>query len=139
MEIYTTTSGGETQKLGEKFAKNLKPPKLITLISDLGGGKTTFTQGLAKGLGIKEKIISPTFILERIYSIPNRKFFLYHYDLYRIEPDDVLIDEILENMKDNIVIIEWAEKINDRLPNKLTEIKIEILKEDTRKITIDEK
>ncbi len=87
-------------------------------------------------MGIKERIVSPTFVLERIYSIPNKDFSLYHYDLYRIEPDNILINEILENAKDNIVVIEWAEKIKDKLPDQLTEIKIEIV-EEGRKIQID--
>ena len=63
MNTYTTTSGEETQKLGVKLAKKLAPPRIIALISDLGGGKTTLMQGIAKGLGIKEKVVSPTFVL----------------------------------------------------------------------------
>ena len=62
-------------------------------MSDLGGGKTTFTQGLAKGLEVKEKISSPTFVLEKIYKVPKKNYQLHHYDLYRIEPDDILVDD----------------------------------------------
>lgn len=136
MNTYTTTSGKETQKLGKELAKKLKPPRIIALISDLGGGKTTLMQGLAKGLGIKEKIVSPTFVLERIYQIPKKNFALYHYDLYRIEPNDMLIDEILENAKDNIVAIEWAEKIQDRLPKDTMQIHI-YMTNNTRKIIVN--
>ena len=118
MATQVTNSAKETQKVGTILAKQIKPPIILALISDLGGGKTTFTQGLAKGLGIKEKIVSPTFVLERIYEIPKKNYALHHYDLYRIEPDDILIDEILENARDNIVVIEWAEKIEDQLPKK---------------------
>lgn len=135
MNIYTTTSGEETQALGKKLAKKLKSPRIIALVSDLGGGKTTLMQGIAKGLDIKEKVVSPTFVLERIYQIPKRDFALHHYDLYRIDPDDILIDEILENAKDNIVAIEWAEKIQDKLPKNTMRINIDIINE-RRKITI---
>jgi len=136
MAIQVTNSAKETQKVGAKLAKQIKPPTIIALISDLGGGKTTFTQGLAKGLNIKEKIVSPTFVLERIYKIPKKSYALYHYDLYRIEPDDILIDEILENAKDNIVVIEWAEKILQRLPKDIIKIELSTLNDDRRKIKI---
>ena len=136
MQTYITTSGKSTQKLGEKLAKRIKPPMVVALISDLGGGKTTLTQGIAKGLKIKSKVVSPTFVLERIYQVPKKDWSLYHYDLYRIAPDDMLVDEILSNAEDNVVLIEWAEKIKDQLPKKAVQIKISILDENKRKITI---
>lgn len=133
---YLTTSGFETKKLGQKLAKQLKAPVIAALISDLGGGKTTLVQGIAKGLGIKTKVTSPTFVLERIYSVPNKKWMLYHYDLYRIQPDDILIAEILENAQHNLVLIEWAEKIESLLPASAIKIRIKMLGDDQRKITI---
>jgi len=136
MQTFITTSGKDTQKLGEKLAKKIKPGTTVALISDLGGGKTTLTQGIAKGLKIKSKVISPTFVLERIYSVPKKGWSLYHYDLYRITPDDMLVDEILNNAEDNIVLIEWAEKIKEWLPKKTIQIKITALDENKRKITI---
>jgi len=137
MNIQVTNNYKETQKIGERLAKKLKPPVILALLADLGGGKTTFTQGLAKGLGIKNVITSPTFVLEKIYNIPKKKYDLYHYDLYRIEPNDILVDEILENAKDNIVAIEWADKIIDQLPKKnLIKIKFSIIKDDKRQIKI---
>lgn len=103
-------------------------------MGDLGAGKTTFVQGLAEGLGIKERILSPTFILMREYGN------LYHVDLYRLEEG---IDEEVRNLgltdiwgkKDNIVIIEWAEKITDLLPENTIWMNFEILDEG-RRITI---
>lgn len=137
MEKHTTTNGRETQQLGEKLGNSLKGPVVLALISELGGGKTTFIQGLARGLGIKERIVSPTFVLERIYKIPQKDFALYHYDLYRIEPDDMLIDEVLENAKNNIIAIEWAEKITKYLPKDMIRVRLMTLKNDTkRRITI---
>lgn len=136
MQTFITTSGKGTQKLGEKLAKKIKLGMVIALISDLGGGKTTLTQGIAKGLKIKSKIVSPTFVLERIYQVPKRDWLLYHYDLYRIAPDDMLVDEILNNAEENVVLIEWAEKIKAELPRKTVQIKISIMDENKRKITI---
>ena len=123
-QIYTTNSAAETQKLGEALGKKITKPCIIAFESNLGGGKTTFIQGLAKGLGIKGKIVSPTFVLEKIYNIPKKKFSLYHYDVYRLGADPLLTAEILENAKTNIVAIEWAEKIKPYLPPKTIWIKI---------------
>ncbi len=124
IQNYITHSAEETQRLGESLGKKLAPPQIIAFESDLGGGKTTFIQGLAKGLGIKTKVISPTFVLEKIYPIPKKKFSLYHYDVYRLDPDPLFIGEILENANTNIVAIEWAEKIKKYLPKDVIWIKI---------------
>ncbi|MBU1082941.1 tRNA (adenosine(37)-N6)-threonylcarbamoyltransferase complex ATPase subunit type 1 TsaE [Patescibacteria group bacterium] len=136
MQTFITTSGKDTQRLGKKLSKQVKPGMVVALISDLGGGKTTLTQGIAKGLKIKSKVVSPTFVLERIYPVPKKDWSLYHYDLYRIAPDDMLVDEILSNAEENVVLIEWAEKIEEQLPKSTVKIKISILDENKRKITI---
>lgn len=122
--------------VGERLAKRLKPPAIIALAAPLGGGKTVFVQGLAKGLGIKERVTSPTFVLERIYRVPGKKYWFYHYDLYRITPADLLIDEILENAKDNIVAIEWSEKMKERLPKWALRVEIKLKSNDQREISI---
>ena len=124
IQIYITNSATETQKLGEALGKKITTPCIIAFESDLGGGKTTFIQGLAHGLGIKSKIVSPTFVLEKIYKIPKKKFSFYHYDVYRLGADPLLTAEILENAKTNIVAIEWAEKIKKFLPKNTLWIKI---------------
>jgi len=134
--IKTTNNASATQKLGESLAKKIKAPAIIAFESGLGGGKTTLIQGLAKGLGIKTKVVSPTFVLERIYPIPNTKHNLYHYDVYRLAADPYLIGEILENAENNIVAIEWAEKIKDYLPDHTIWIKITDIKDNHRKIAI---
>jgi len=131
-----TQGSGETKAAGERLARRLKPPAIIAFSAPLGGGKTVFIQGLASGLGIKERVVSPTFVLERIYKIPKQTYSLYHYDLYRIEPDDLLIDEILENAKTNIVAIEWSEKMKKRVPRSAIQIGIKPKSDDLREITI---
>lgn len=109
---------------------------MICLYGDLGAGKTTFVQGLAWGLGIKKRILSPTFIFIRQYKIsPGHTF--YHIDLYRIEKmEDIQglgLKEILAD-KNNIIIIEWPEKIKDILPRYAEEIFFKYIDENTREI-----
>jgi tRNA threonylcarbamoyladenosine biosynthesis protein TsaE len=135
---YITNSFEETQLLGEKFAKNLKGGDFVAFYGDLGSGKTTFIQGLAKGLGVKRRIISPTFIIVRHYEISGGNF--YHVDLYRTETKHDLLgvglDQIIKD-ENNIVALEWAEKMGEILPNKRSEINCEYLQENNkRKITI---
>lgn len=136
IHTYITHSTAETQKLGEMFGKALTAPNIVAFESNLGGGKTTFIQGLAKGLGIKGKVISPTFVLEKIYTIPKKKYVLFHYDVYRLAADPLLVGEILENAKTNIVAIEWAEKIKTYLPKTTIWVKIALSKTDHRTIKI---
>ncbi|MCL4437452.1 tRNA (adenosine(37)-N6)-threonylcarbamoyltransferase complex ATPase subunit type 1 TsaE, partial [Patescibacteria group bacterium] len=106
----------------------------------LGSGKTTFIQGLAKGLGIKNNIISPTFILIRTYDLKSRISKFYHIDLYRIdgekEIDGLGIEELINNPS-NIIAIEWAEKIKNILPKKRIDIYFKESSENERQITIE--
>ena len=141
-----TKSTEETKKLGEKLAKKIlfdSPEKrgkamIIGLFGDLGGGKTTFLQGFAKGLGIKEKILSPTFILMKRFRIPKFKIF-YHFDCYRISKPKEILDlgwkEIISNPQ-NIVAVEWADRIDKILPKDALRLKFAFIDETTRKITI---
>jgi tRNA threonylcarbamoyladenosine biosynthesis protein TsaE len=151
MELVTK-SAQETRQVGKKFATSLiegeKDKLTVALIGELGAGKTTFTQGFAEGLGIKSRVISPTFILMRRYEIPPmidhslRFTGFYHIDLYRIEEKaltevkNIGIDDIWEK-PGNIVFIEWAEKIADMIPRDAYEIKFEIIGEKERKIIIN--
>jgi len=138
IQTYITNSAAATQKLGEALGKKITAPRIIAFESTLGGGKTTFIQGLAKGLGIKGKIVSPTFVLEKIYQLPKKKFSLHHYDVYRLEADPLLTGEILENAQTNIVAIEWAEKIKPYLPKDTIWVKITGIKDTRRKIKISD-
>lgn len=138
MKIYETHSEIETKKLAQKIARKFKKG-VIALSGDLGAGKTTFVQGFAKGLGIKEKIISPTFVVIRQHKIPKSKYTLHHVDLYRMEDIDDLrmlgLEEILSNPS-NIVLIEWAEKAKKLLPESTVRIKFEVIHGNKRKIVI---
>ncbi|MFH1186745.1 MAG: tRNA (adenosine(37)-N6)-threonylcarbamoyltransferase complex ATPase subunit type 1 TsaE [Candidatus Levyibacteriota bacterium] len=132
-----TKNKNETQKLGKDLAKEIKKGVVLALYGELGSGKTTFVQGFAKGLRIKNRIISPTFIILRKYKLKKRNFF--HIDLYRIQTGDDInslgIEEIFTN-KENIIAIEWAEKLEKLLPCKRIDIFFKDLGGNKRKITI---
>lgn len=140
MSKIITNSSEETKKFAEDFAKKYFRG-IIALTGNLGAGKTTFTQGFAKGLGIKDTINSPTFVLLKRYVVPDKKQFFFHLDLYRLENEQELknlgIEEILEN-RENIILIEWAEKAENLLPKKYTNIYIDNLEEDKREIIVEE-
>ncbi len=123
-----TKTALETQKYGEKLAIKLKNGGVLCLYGELGAGKTTLVQGLAKGLGIKRRITSPTFIIMRKYEN------FWHIDLYRLENADSLgLPEIFADPK-NIVIIEWPEIIKKVLPEHYIKIRIKDLNNDRRQI-----
>ncbi len=135
----TTKSAQETKELGKELAACLKGGETLALVGDLGAGKTTFVQGLAQGLGIKNRIISPTFILMRNYQ---GKKNLYHIDLYRLEENvknevkNLGIEEIWDKPQ-NIVVIEWAEKLPKSFyPPNTTWIEFENVGEEERRIEI---
>lgn len=137
MKQYISYSENETKKIASKLARKIKA-NVIALSGELGAGKTIFVQGFAKGLGIKEKIISPTFVLVRQHKIPNTKGTLYHIDLYRLENNidikQLGINEIISN-PDNLVLIEWAEKLAE-LPKGALKIAIQKNTTDSRTILI---
>jgi len=140
---YSSKNAQETEKLGKKLVSKLRGGETIALTGDLGSGKTVFAKGVAKALGIRKKITSPTFVLWRLYQIPKpgRIKYLCHIDLYRLtQSQDILALGINEywQRKDTVCLIEWAEKIKRFLPRKnLFLVKFEISDLNTRKIIID--
>jgi len=143
---YITKSPKETQKLGHFLFNKIsltteKNALVVALEGELGAGKTTLVQGLAKILGIKAKIKSPTFTLMKKYKIPKLKKsrFLYHLDCYRLRDHrDLLtlgIKDILNN-KENVILIEWPERIKKILPKNHIKIRMDHIDKNTRKITI---
>lgn len=111
----TITSADQTMAIGEKLAPLLAPRDLILLDGDLGAGKTTFTKGLGKGLGIKRPIKSPTFTIIREYQ--SGRIPLYHMDVYRLEQgggDDLGLDEYFNG--DGVNVVEWSKFVADQIP-----------------------
>ena len=159
--FYITHSPSETKKVAKLLAKKIlkkgpeKQATIIALVGSLGGGKTTFLQGFAKGLGIGEKILSPSFIILRKFQIPRIKFPViskfqtagskqqfknfYHLDCYRIKKAKEILDlgfkEIISDPQ-NIVTIEWADKIKKILPKDSLIIKFKFLSKNKREIKI---
>lgn len=114
----------EMLDFGENFAKNC--PHVIELVGDVGTGKTTFTRGLAKGLGISSEVTSPSFTISKSYALPNGKT-LVHYDFYRLTDPGLMVDDLAENLSDNnkIIVIEWGESVANLLPENHTIINIQ--------------
>ena len=133
MVVSKTKSAKETQKIARLFAQDikkgyLKRPLVLALEGNLGSGKTTFTQGLARTLGVKEKVVSPTFVLLKIYQLPSSVNFkhLIHIDCYRLDSPKDLLRLGFKNMlkdKDAILLIEWADRVRKILPSDATWIK----------------
>lgn len=120
-----TFSAEETYALGKKLGSEAKPGDVLTLIGDLGVGKTVFTQGFADGLGITEPICSPTFTIVQVYEEGRLPF--YHFDVYRIsDPEEMYeigFEEYIEG--EGVCFIEWANLIEELLPEQYTEIHID--------------
>ena len=127
----------ETIGIGESFAKCLKKGDCVALIGDLGAGKTVFTKGVAKGLGVKNAryVNSPTFVIIKEYE---GKFPLYHFDLYRLDShsgfDDMNYEEYFYG--DGVTVIEWADKIKELLPDSYWEVSLRVIDEKRRDIRI---
>ena len=112
----SSTSSGQTERLAEQLGAQLRGGEAIELVSDLGGGKTTFTRGLVRGTGSDAKVGSPTFTLSREYTAP--KFTVAHFDFYRLNEAGIMADELAEVVGDPsyVVVVEWGDIVHDVLP-----------------------
>jgi len=157
MKSYITNNSKQTQKLGEMLAREIKGGQVVCLSGELGAGKTTFTQGLLKGLKVKGPYTSPTFLVMKQYKkeisnsksqIPNKSQNpkskiqnIYHVDAYRVDTKDILDlgwEEIIMD-KNNVIIIEWADRISGIIPKDSLWISFEWIDENERKITLSSK
>ena len=139
--IIETKTPQETFEVGKKIGENAKPGQIYTLTGDLGVGKTVFTQGFASGLGITEPVNSPTFTIVQIYEEGRMPF--YHFDVYRIgdveEMEEIGYEDCFYG--EGLCLIEWANLIEEILPERRSEVTIEKDLEmgfDYRRITIRE-
>lgn len=136
--ILETTAAAQTQALGARVAQSLREGDILALVGDLGAGKTTFTQGLAHGLGIRAAITSPTFVLINRYRDGQGRT-LHHADCYRladapVEMWDAGLGDLFAG--DDIVVVEWADRIPSLLPEEFLEIAFAYLDEDRRRICL---
>ncbi|MDD5798546.1 MAG: tRNA (adenosine(37)-N6)-threonylcarbamoyltransferase complex ATPase subunit type 1 TsaE [Clostridiaceae bacterium] len=140
MVVIDSFCAKDTYELGEKIGQMAKPGMVISLTGDLGVGKTVFTQGLAKGLGIEEPVNSPTFTIVQVYE--EGRLPLYHFDVYRIgdieEMDEIGYEDYFYG--EGVCLIEWADLIREILPEQMCRVTIEKDLEkgfDYRKITLE--
>lgn len=139
MQEFITNSPNKTKKLGEMLASELFGGEIICLAGDLGAGKTTFTQGLLKGLKIKGPYTSPTFAIMKHYQ--HKAHDIYHIDAYRVSSKDLLELGFKDftGKESSITIVEWPEKIQRLIPTGALWINFQWLNEKERKITLSTK
>lgn len=142
----TTKSAEETQKIGALFGDSLVKsgsafPHVFCLWGDLGSGKTTFVQGLAKHMGITRRLLSPTFIIVRHYDVPDTSCVLYHLDLYRMQTvsdvEGIGMADMLNDPK-AFIMIEWPERLGDMLPGHRIDIRFSSLPDGSHRIEATE-
>lgn len=135
--MFRSNSLEDTQALASAVGLVLRGREVIELISDVGGGKTAFVKGLAKGLGIDETVQSPTFTISRIYNARN-DLELHHFDFYRLSEAGVVADELAESLQQPnvIVAIEWGDIVHDVLPEHRISVRLKSVSETARDIVI---
>ena len=133
---FITHSPEETEALGAALAQKLLPGAVIAYRGDLGAGKTAFTRGLARGLGIKDPVTSPTYTIVNEYL--DGRLPLFHFDMYRLHSSDDLWDIGWEDYLDRngVCAVEWSENVEDAMENAIN-VTIEKLGEDARRITLE--
>ena len=133
---FITNAPEETEALGEKLAKLLRPGTVLAYLGDLGAGKTAFTRGLARGLGCRETVTSPTYTIVNEYL--GGRLPLFHFDMYRLTSSDDLWYIGWEDYLDRqgVCAVEWSENVPEAMAGALT-VRIEKLGDSVRRITID--
>ena len=133
---YITNSPAQTEAVGAALAACLKPGTVIAYRGDLGAGKTAFTRGLARGLGVTERVTSPTYTIVNEYL--GGRMPLFHFDMYRLSSEDELFDIGWEDYleRGGICAVEWSENVREALEDPVI-VRIEKLGEDARRITIE--
>ena len=136
--LTVTNSAAETRELGEQLAKRLEPGDVVLLRGDLGAGKSELTRGIARGLGVRETVTSPSFTILNVYE--SGRCPLYHFDWYRLESADELyelgLDEYIGG--DGIAVVEWPERCPEVVPERFVRIDIRATGDETREIAISD-
>lgn len=139
--IWQTVSTGsdDTERLGQLLGKLLKSPEVIELRADLGGGKTTFVRGLAKGFGSQDVVTSPTFTLNKVYQGRDGQQ-IHHFDFYRLSEPGIVADQLAESLNDSkvVTVVEWSDIVQDVLPEERLSIEFKMVADnpDERQINI---
>jgi tRNA threonylcarbamoyladenosine biosynthesis protein TsaE len=134
-----TSSAAETEALGEHIGRHLKGGEVIELFSDLGGGKTTFVRGLARGAGSSDVVGSPTFTLSKVYEAARLQ--IHHFDFYRLAEAGIMHQELHELVNDPelVVVVEWSDIVRDVLPAERLIVRLQRTAndEDMRHISVE--
>lgn len=133
---YFTNSPEETEALGEALGKVLSPGTVLAYEGDLGAGKTAFTRGIARGLGVREPVTSPTYTIVNEYL--SGRIPLFHFDMYRLSGADDLFDIGWEDYleRGGVCAVEWSETVKEALTDTVR-VRIEKTGDDSRKITVE--
>ena len=136
---FISNSVEQTLNFASEFASHLKGGEVITLSGDLGAGKTVFSKGVAKGLGVKETVVSPTFTIMCQYL--SGRLNLYHFDMYRLssglEAEEFGFSEYIQN-PNSVSLIEWSENVQSILPKNIINITIEKINDNSRRIRVEQ-
>ena len=134
------TSEQEMLNFGRDFASKLSVPIVIELLGDVGTGKTTFTRGLAEGLGIKEKVTSPSFTISKSYAFKKdgKEYTLIHYDFYRLNDPGLMTEDLEENLSNpnTVIVVEWANTVENFLPNNRKIIELSLNDDGSREVLV---
>jgi tRNA threonylcarbamoyladenosine biosynthesis protein TsaE len=134
--LRETNSAAETRALGEELSSSLRPGDVVVLEGELGAGKSELARGIARGLGVRETVTSPSFTILNVYE--SGRYPLYHFDWYRLESADELyelgMDEYLGG--DGIAVVEWAERCPEAVPENTIRITLDVTGEESRRIQI---
>ena len=134
-QIFISHSPAETEAIAQRLAQTLKGTEILALFGGLGAGKTAFTRGLAKGLGIEDGVSSPTFALVHEYE---GTYPVYHFDMYRITSyDDLYTTGFFDYQDTGILLIEWSENIEPFLPQERINITFHRVSDHERKLTVE--
>lgn len=139
MPTYHTTSEQETEALAERLAGTLRGGDVVAFRGGLGAGKTAFTRGLGRGLGVTDPVSSPTFAIANAYR--GGRLLLVHFDMYRVETPEALeatgYYDFMEERDDVVYAVEWGERVEGALPGDAITVTLRITGESSRAITIE--
>jgi tRNA threonylcarbamoyladenosine biosynthesis protein TsaE len=130
-----STSSEATEQLAEAIGRVLRGGETIELVSDLGGGKTTFTRGLARGAGSSDVVGSPTFTISKVYD--TARFQIHHFDFYRLSEPGIVADELVEVADDPhmVAVVEWGDAVQHVLPEERLTVKFQLMPDGSRDLT----
>lgn len=136
MKPLVSSSQSETEEIAARIGHQLRGGEVIELVSDLGGGKTTFVRGLVRGARSEDHVSSPTFTLSKVYKTPD--FEIHHFDFYRLGDAGILGHELHDLAQDRqaVIVVEWADVVQHVLPEERLSIKLSATGENSRKVDI---